>query len=189
MRYLLCVILVLGLSGCNFVNQFQEKFDNEQCIDDLNFAMNPIGFSKDRVRSALDSCEDIKKKTDAVKKRIARAEVCVGDYDAAAVIIKEYPKKLGYLNKVIADKKSKPGSYQCMTNIDDKRCIEQSGELDSHFKGGDPFNVCATAPAICRGISDDHTAVAAKEHVDQVCDKKRSCVHSPDLPNVCLPVD
>ena len=59
-----------------------------------------------------------------------------------------------------------------MANIDDKECIKLSGELNSHFEGGDPFDVCDTALVICRGISDDSTAVAAKKHVDQVCSKK-----------------
>ena len=66
--------------------------------------MIPHAFSEDNVRSALDTCEDIKKKTAAVKKQIARAEVCVGNYDAAEKIIKQYPKELSYLNKKITDK-------------------------------------------------------------------------------------
>ncbi len=190
MRYFLLVFLAIGLASCGFMDRFQQEFDSNKCTNDVSFAMTASGMlmhDTADVRSALDRCKDIKQKTPAVKKAIARAEVCLGEYDAAAVIIKEYPNDLKYLEKIIAEKKSKPHSYRCMTNIADKQCIKYADDLNNVIPSQpDPLGVCDEALIVCKGVSEDTSAIAAKNKVNRICGKQLSCLPLSGSSGACL---
>ena len=51
-------------------------------------------YNEDSVRAALGYCQDLRKKQPHIKKLMARAEVCIGNYDVAEVYIKQYPEVL-----------------------------------------------------------------------------------------------
>jgi hypothetical protein len=118
-------------TGNSMMHENQNEFAERRCRSDLDFSMGKatgLLYDENAVRTALDACMDLKTKPPSVKKAIARAEVCVGNYNAAENYINQYPADLGYLRAIIAAKKTNPESYTCL-----------SPTKKNDFRGGDPF--------------------------------------------------
>jgi hypothetical protein len=179
MRYIIVMIMVLSLTSCGFFKGFQKGYDNELCISKLDFAMGGPSvdlYSKSELRSALDQCKDIKTKTNAVKKAMAKAEVCLGEYDEAKKVIKQFPDDLAYLKAIIAAKQAHPGRYKCLTNMNDKAC-EKFAQDAKFFKNS--FSDCKQALSVCNQTSDSAKAKNAASEVKQICAEEEKDKDNP----------
>ena len=117
----LCLLFCIGYFFGLFNSPFYKTSDAEKaCLNNLSLSIgkqNDLSYDEAEVRTALNDCKDLKTKSPAVRKSIARAEVCIGNYHAAEDYIKQYPDNLGDLNAVIQAKKANPSGYRCLIPI------------------------------------------------------------------------
>ena len=118
---LLCLLFCIGYFFGLFNSPFDKTSDAEKsCLNNLSLSIekqNDSSYDETEVRTALNDCKDLNTQPASVKKSIARAEVCIGNYHAAEAYIKQYPYGLGYLNTVIQAKKANPSGYRCLIPI------------------------------------------------------------------------
>ena len=96
------------------------NFSQQRCLDHLNSSINSSDsafYDDNEVRQAIDNCQDLKNKTPAIKKAMARAYVCIGNYSAARRYINEYPTDLSYLQDTITNKQQHPNNYRCLSPV------------------------------------------------------------------------